>query len=188
MKTVVTLIGLPGAGKTVLGDMIHALIGGARINADVVRKTISQDLTFTELDREIQAYRMGQLAGLSLHEPMTLICGHNGVPIGHLNRYAVVDFICPTQNTRSVYEWALRSSMTTPVRRFTIWMNTITRDESKYKDTAALFEDPKAVDLVVSGYKDKKQLAYIASTVATDIKPDLRDSKEFLDKVYQLGV
>lgn len=187
MKKVITLIGLPGSGKTTLGDMIHTLIGGARINADQVRNTISSDLKFSDLDREVQAYRMGAMAALALYEPITLVTGNSGIDLWQLNQTVVVDFVCPTQRTRDVYEWATRSNLMNPVRRMTIWMNTITREQSRFPDTASLFQNPSGVDLTISGFKTKQQLAMAAGGIAMEIKPELKDDPAFPNRVQALG-
>lgn len=172
MKTVITIVGLPGSGKTTLGDMIHKLIGGARINADQVRATISCDLKFTEMDREIQAYRMGALAALALYEPIQ-VTGGGKVDIGYLNKTAIVDFVCPTQRTRAVYDWSIRATNPMLIRKYDIWMNTITPEQSRFPDTAKLFEPPEGMHLAVEGYKTKEQLESIAKKVAMDIRPDI---------------
>ena len=186
MKKIITLLGLPGSGKTTLGDMIHKLIGGARVNADVVRQTISSDLKFSELDREIQAYRMGAMAALALYEPMTLITGKDGVPVGHLNQTVVVDFVCPTQRTRDVYEWAARSTLVNPVRRLTIWMDTITPEESRFPDTAKLFQPPSGCDIIIKGFKTKDQLISAAGSIALEMRPDIAEAPDFLNKLKEL--
>lgn len=170
MKTVITIVGLPGAGKTTVGDHLHKLIGGARINADQVRDTISCDLKFMEGHREIQAYRMGALAALALYEPIQL---QTDIPMGSLNKTAIVDFICPTLRTRDVYEWALRSQMVSPVRRFTVWMDTIKPEQCRYADTAKLYQVPSGVDIQVKGYKTPDELATVAQAIAYEVRPDL---------------
>jgi adenylylsulfate kinase-like enzyme len=169
MKTVITLVGLPGSGKTTLGDMIHKLIGGSRVNADQVRETISCDLKFTQGNREIQAYRMGALAALSLFEPVQIM---SDTPMGTLNQTAIVDFVCPTQRTRDVYDWAIRSQLPFPVRRFTIWMDTITPSQCRFEDTAKLFQEPSGADIIVHGYKTKEELTRMAESIAYEIRPD----------------
>lgn len=171
MKTVVTLIGLPGSGKTTLGDLIHKIIGGSRINADAMRATISCDLKFTDMDREIQAYRMGALAALSLAEPIQ-VTGGGKIDIGYLNQSAVVDFVCPTQRTRDVYEWSIRSQLPFPIRRLTVWMDTITPEQSRYPDTAKLFQAPSGVDLVIQGYKTAEQMEKLAMAIAFELYPE----------------
>lgn len=171
MKTVITLIGLPGSGKTTLGDLIHKITSGSRINADTMRATISCDLKFTDMDREIQAWRMGALAALSLTEPIQ-VTGGGKVDIGYLNQMSVVDFVCPTQRTRDVYEWAIRSQLPFPIRRFTIWMDTITPEQSRFPDTAKLFEKPSGVDIVIDKYKTQEELQLIAQSIVFELCPE----------------
>ena len=173
MKTVITIIGLPGSGKTTLGDMIHKLIKGSRLNADQIRATVSCDLQFAEEDRELQAYRLGAIAALSLYEPPQIVSGKDGYSPGHLNQTSIVDFVCPTERTRSTYDWALRVGNPAPLRKYDIWMNTIRPADSRFPDTAKMFQPPKGCTLQVDGYKSAETLAQIALMVATEVRPDL---------------
>lgn len=164
MKSIITIIGLPGSGKTTLGDMIHKLIGGARINADVVRSSISTDLKFSDDDRAIQAWRMGRLAAIALAEPPTVISGENFMT---LNKSVIVDFVNPTERTRRTYDWAIRTELPFTYKHVKVWMDTITPEQSRFPDTAKLFENPKdSMDFVVGGFKSTEQLQAQAETIA----------------------
>jgi adenylylsulfate kinase-like enzyme len=168
MKTVITLFGLPGSGKTTLGDMIHKLIGGARINADVVRSSISTDLKFTDDDRAIQAWRMGRLAAIALAEPPTVVSGEN---MWNLNKTVIVDFVNPTERTRRTYDWAIRTELPFQFNHVKIWMNTITPEQSRFPDTAKLFEEPSrdGYTFNLRGYSTLEALENYAKTVVQHI-------------------
>lgn len=168
MKTVVTIFGLPGSGKSTLGDMIHNLTEGARINADVVRSTISRDLKFSDDDRAIQAWRMGRLAAVALAEPPTVVSGDN---LWNLNKVAVVDFVNPTERTRRTYDWAIQTEIPFAVKHVRVWMDTITAEQSRYPDTAKMFEDPppQYATFEVRGFKTLEALETIARTVVQHI-------------------
>lgn len=171
MKAIITIIGLPGSGKTTLGDMINERLKGARINADVVRSSISRDLKFSDDDRAIQAWRMGRLAAIALAVPATVVCGSEAV--WNLNKTVVVDFVNPTEHTRRTYEWAIQTELPFPVRKYTIWMDTITPEQSRYPDTAKLFEPPRKLDRHISGWQDPQGLNVIADAVARDVSYSL---------------
>ena len=168
MKAIITLFGLPGSGKTTLADMIHKLTGGARINADAMRSTISRDLKFSDDDRAIQAWRMGRLAAIALAEPPTIVSGEN---LWTLNSVAVVDFVNPTERTRRTYDWAIKSDLPFQVKHIRIWMNTITPEQSRFPDTAKLFEAPatKYATVEVKDYKTTEELEKIALAVISYI-------------------
>jgi adenylylsulfate kinase-like enzyme len=168
MKTIVTLFGLPGSGKTTLGNMIHKLLDGARINADDVRNSISRDLKFTDDDRSIQAWRMGRLAAIALAEPPTIVSGEN---MWNLNKTVVVDFVNPVDRTRRAYDWAISTELPFKYNHIRIWMNTIKPEESRYPDTAKLFQPPpeKYPTFTVTGFKTPEELEAFAQTVAQHI-------------------
>ena len=163
MKTVVMIHGLPGSGKTTLGDLILEVIGGARINADVVRSSLSRDLKFSNMDRELQAYRLGRMAALALDIPTTIVNNdlteHEGrYHLGHLNKTVIVDFVCPTQRTRDVFDWSTRTGCAFPVKKFDIWMNTIDASMCRFPDTAKIYEKPTSVMNEVTGWKSDEEL------------------------------
>jgi len=65
----VWLTGLPGAGKTTIAGALARRIAAASIpveilDGDEVRRWLSQELTFTEHDRDINARRIGYVANL----------------------------------------------------------------------------------------------------------------------------
>ena len=112
----IVIIGLPGSGKTELAKELSSRLHAIHWNADTVRQTINSDLGFTNEDRIEQARRMKWLA---LNTKMQ---GFN----------TIVDFICPTKETRESLELVNFDII--------IWMNrTPTRE---FKDTSAIWEDP----------------------------------------------
>ena len=106
----ILICGLPGSGKTTLAKSLAELIGGVHINADVIR-TSYNDWDFSLSGRIRQSLRMKHLA--------------DGVVMS--GRIAVVDFICPTEETRKEFD-----------ADYTIWMDTI--QTGRFDDTNAMFE------------------------------------------------
>ena len=109
-------MGLPGSGKTTLASKLTRLINAKWINADKVRKE-ANDWDFSPEGRIRQSERMLKLA-LDLKK----------------NNNVVVDFVCPTNKTREIFN-----------PDFIIWMDTIKK--SRFDDTNKLFENPKNYDV-----------------------------------------
>ena len=109
----ILICGLPGSGNTTLAEPFAELINGIWINADKVR-TRYDDQDFTVDGRVKQAYRMRHLA--------------DGVQLA--GKIAVADFVCPTNETRDIFN-----------ADYTIWMDTI--KEGRFNDTNLIFENPK---------------------------------------------
>ena len=112
---IIQIIGLPGSGKTTLANTLASRIGAIQLNADKVREDLSSDLGFTPEDRVEQARRLGAVARLLKEQGQTV----------------VVDFVCPTADTREAFGKA----------DLLIWMNTI--QESRFEDTNLVWENPK---------------------------------------------
>lgn len=112
-------MGLPGAGKTYLANILHKIIGAVWINADEVRKRFN-DWDFSEEGRKRQALRMKKLADDALEK----------------KKHVVVDFICPTPKTRAEFN-----------ADFVIWMDTIKL--GRFEDTNQMFIEPKKYDFRV---------------------------------------
>ena len=109
----VLIMGLPGAGKTTLANMLVPRLNGVHFNADAVRANVNKDLGFAHEDRIEQARRMGWL------------CDR----VVEAGTYAIADFICPTAKTRAAFGDA-----------FVVWIDRI--KQSRFPDTDALFEPP----------------------------------------------
>ena len=122
----ILIMGLPGAGKTTLAKELHSKIDSVWINADNVRKK-ANDWDFTIEGRKRQAKRMKDLANQALKE----------------KKHVIVDFICPTPQTRSDFN-----------ADFIIWMDTI--KEGRFEDTNQMFVNPKNFDFHVTTQDAKK--------------------------------
>jgi hypothetical protein len=117
---IIQIIGLPGAGKTALATALADRINAIHFNADEVRADLNSDLGFTPEARVEQARRMGALARLTSKQ-------------GYIT---VVDFICPTEETRAAFGKP----------DILIWVNRI--KEGRFADTNAMWQDPVA-DLTI---------------------------------------
>ena len=117
---IIQVIGLPGTGKTVLAKELADRVNAVHFNADEVRADLSSDLGFSEEDRIEQARRLGALARLTSKQGFI----------------TVVDFICPTAQTRDAFGKPdiLVVMKRTPVRDF--------------PNTTAIWEEPKDADFV----------------------------------------
>lgn len=111
---IIQIIGLPGSGKTELAKALKERINAIHLNADEVRSTVNSDLGFSPKDRFEQARRMGEIARLISKQGFTVI----------------VDFICPTEGTRTAFGFA----------DLVVWVDRI--KESKYEDTNKMWQDP----------------------------------------------
>jgi adenylylsulfate kinase len=113
------IIGLPGSGKTALATLLVAKTNSIHLNADQIRAELSSDLGFTIEDRIEQARRIGAIARL----------------LSNQGKDVVVDFICPTEQTRQAFGFADK----------VVWMDRI--EEGRYQDTNSIWEDPIKYDL-----------------------------------------
>jgi len=119
----ILVMGLPGSGKTTLANELVRRFNAVHFNADEVRQNISTDLGFAPEDRIIQAKRMKWMSD-------------RVVDAGH---YVVVDFICPTEETRKAFD--IDSA-------FVVWVDRI--KAGRFEDTNQLFERPTKYDVRVS--------------------------------------
>ena len=121
----ILVMGLPGSGKTYLSERLQPLLESAWYNADKVR-TMAGDWDFSEEGRLRQSLRMKSVADFeSAH-----------------NRIVICDFVCPTKETRNIFEADI-----------TIWLDTI--EKGRFEDTNAMFEKPSyKVDYHVSKWFD----------------------------------
>jgi adenylylsulfate kinase len=116
---IIQIIGLPGSGKTTLATALKDRINAVHLNADYVRSTINSDLGFKIEDRIEHARRMGEMARMLSGQGLNV----------------VVDFICPTPETRE--------SFGKP--NILVWMNTI--EEGRFEDTNKIFVNPQYFDI-----------------------------------------
>lgn len=113
-------MGLPGSGKTTLASKLVPLLNAKWLNNDEVRKA-ANDWDFSEEARTRQAKRMADLAEKHKHE----------------DHYVVADFICPTPETRKLFN-----------ADYVVWVNTI--EKGKFDDTNQMFVKPEKYDFEVT--------------------------------------
>jgi adenylylsulfate kinase-like enzyme len=83
----ILIMGLPGAGKTTLANLLAPLLNAVVFNADAIRANLSRDLGFSHEDRVEHARRMGWLCDRVVEAGGT----------------AIADFVCPTRETRAAF-------------------------------------------------------------------------------------
>ena len=180
LKTIVVVHGLSGSGKTTFAQLLLSIIGGAYINADQVRASISRDLKFTPADRRAQAYRMGKLAALALEDLHTNGCMFiEPGTTAHFNKTVIVDFVSPTRQTRNIFDVAAISAHNySNTRLLDVWMNTIGREDCRYPDTAAIYEHPHHTTQEVRGYQTVDQMRTIAQKFSAQysLPPVIQDA------------
>lgn len=118
------IMGLPGAGKTTLANVIAPRLNAVLFNADEVRSNINKELGFSEPDRIEQARRMGWLCD----------------QVVKTGGFAIADFICPTPATRAAF---LQGG-----EAFVVWLNRINR--GRFEDTNQMFIPPESPDVEVT--------------------------------------
>ena len=121
-------MGLPGSGKTYLAQRLQPLLNAAWFNADKVRE-MANDWDFSSEGRTRQSLRMKSLADYESDNDRIVIC----------------DFICPTSETRKMFNPDI-----------VIWLDTI--KEGRFEDTNKLFEEPKEVDFRITEWNDKNHI------------------------------
>jgi adenylylsulfate kinase len=127
---IIQIIGLPGSGKTTLALALKDKINAIHLNADKVRETLNSDLKFNLEDRIENARRLGHVARL----------------ISDQNQNVIVDFVCPTSETRKAFGKA----------DILIWMNTI--ESSRFHETDVIWEPVENADYVVSEFEPIENL------------------------------
>lgn len=118
MQRKILIMGLPGAGKTTLANVLAPLLNAVVFNADAVRGSLWRDLGFSHEDRIEHARRMGWMCDRVVEAGGTV----------------VADFICPTPDTRAAFGDA-----------FTIWVDRI--GAGRFEDTNRMFVHPQHYDL-----------------------------------------
>ena len=115
-------MGLPGSGKTTLASKLVPLIKAKWVNNDEVRKSVN-DWDFSEEGRIRQAKRIADIAEKFEKE-------------GNYD-YLVADYICPTPQTRKLFN-----------ADYVVWVNTIKK--GRFDDTNKMFVKPEKVDFEVT--------------------------------------
>ena len=134
----ILIMGLPGSGKTYLAQRLHPLLSAAWFNADKVRE-MANDWDFSPEGRTRQSLRMKSLADYESDNDRIVIC----------------DFICPTSETRKMFNPDV-----------VIWLDTI--KEGRFEDTNKLFEAPEKVDFRITEWNDKNHI-----NIAAEINKDV---------------
>jgi len=117
---IISVMGLPGAGKTTLANELATLIKSERLNADEIRKA-ANDWDFSEEGRTRQAKRMSE-AALKIKSE-----GNN----------VIADFICPTAEARKLFP-----------ADYIVWVDTI--KEGRFEDTNQMFVKPEKYNFHVT--------------------------------------
>ncbi len=133
---IILIMGLPGAGKTTLANELAKLIKCKRLNADEIRKA-ANDWDFSEEGRTRQSKRMAETAHKMKKE----------------GDYVIADFICPTPETRRLFQ-----------ADYIIWVDTI--KAGRFEDTNQMFIKPEKINFHVTT-QDAKMWA---SKIAKDLK------------------
>ena len=134
----ILIMGLPGSGKTYLAQRLQPLLNAAWFNADKVRE-MANDWDFSFEGRTRQSLRMKSLADYESDNGRIVIC----------------DFICPTLQTRKMFNPDI-----------VIWLDTI--KEGRFEDTNKLFEEPEKVDFRITEWNDKNHI-----NIAAEINKDV---------------
>ena len=115
-------MGLPGSGKTTLASKLVPLLKAKWVNNDEVRKA-ANDWDFSEEGRVRQAKRVADIAEQFKKE-------------GNYD-YLVADYICPTPQTRKLFN-----------ADYVVWVNTIKK--GRFDDTNKMFIKPEKFDFEVT--------------------------------------
>ena len=120
----ILIMGLPGSGKTYLAERLQPLLESAWYNADKVRE-MANDWDFSTEGRLRQSLRMKSFADFEKSH----------------SRFVICDFICPTKETRDIFQPDI-----------VIFMDTI--KEGRFEDTNKIFEDPDSVDFHIKEWNE----------------------------------
>lgn len=135
----ILVMGLPGSGKTYLAEVLAKKLEAAYFNADAVRAQFN-DWEFSPEARNRQADRMAELCTMATY--------------GYGKKYAVADFVCPTELTRNIFD-----------ADYIIFMDTI--ESGRFEDTNKMFERPTDVDFIITEWGDVNSQT---DEIITDIK------------------
>lgn len=128
--TRILIMGLPGSGKTYLAKELTKRLKAKWLNADKIRKEYS-DWDFSKKGILRQSRRMHDLSK------------------NIKNKFVVVDFICPYEKGRNIFN-----------ADYIVWMNTIKK--GRYKNMNKIFEKPKSVDFEITNKNAKLNALIIA--------------------------
>ena len=131
----ILIMGLPGSGKTYLAERLQPLLEAAWYNADKVRG-MAGDWDFSDDGRTRQSLRMKNLADFETSH----------------NRFVICDFVCPTEETRNIFDPDIL-----------IWLDTI--KEGRFEDTNKIFEEPSSCDFKIEEWNETNHI-----TIAGELK------------------
>jgi adenylylsulfate kinase len=131
----ILIMGLPGAGKTMLAQALQKRLNCPWFNADKVREQFA-DWDFSHDGRIRQSRRMRELADN---------CPKN-------SEYVIADFVAPLVEMRNNFK-----------ADWTVWVDTIR--EGRYADTNALFDEPEVYDFRVTEQNAEKWADFIADHI-----------------------
>jgi adenylylsulfate kinase len=131
----ILIMGLPGSGKTYLAERLQPLLEAAWYNADKVRG-MAGDWDFSDDGRTRQSLRMKNLADFETFH----------------NRFVICDFVCPTEETRNIFDPDIL-----------IWLDTI--KEGRFEDTNKIFEEPSSCDFKIEEWNETNHI-----TIAEELK------------------
>ena len=131
----ILIMGLPGSGKTYLAERLQPLLEAAWYNADKVRG-MAGDWDFSDDGRTRQSLRMKNLADFETSH----------------NRFVICDFVCPTEETRNIFDPDIL-----------IWLDTI--KEGRFEDTNKIFEEPSSCDFKIEEWNETNHI-----TIAEELK------------------
>ena len=134
-------MGLPGSGKTTLASKLVPLLKAKWINNDEVRKA-ANDWDFSEEGRIRQAKRVAEIAEKFKKE-------------GNYE-YLVADYICPTPQTRELFN-----------ADYLVWVDTI--KEGRFDDTNKMFVKPEKYDFHVTTQDAKSWAPKILKEIKNDV-------------------
>ena len=131
----ILIMGLPGSGKTYLAERLQPLLEAAWYNADKVRG-MAGDWDFSDDGGTRQSLRMKNLADFETSH----------------NRFVICDFVCPTEETRNIFDPDIL-----------IWLDTI--KEGRFEDTNKIFEEPSNCDFKIEEWNETNHI-----TIAEELK------------------
>jgi|TARA_B110000263_G_scaffold14631_1_gene11962 adenylylsulfate kinase len=131
----ILIMGLPGSGKTYLAERLQPLLEAAWYNADKVRG-MAGDWDFSDDGRTRQSLRMKNLADFETFH----------------NRFVICDFVCPTEETRNIFDADIL-----------IWLDTIKK--GRFEDTNKIFEEPSNCNFRIKEWNDTNHI-----TIAEELK------------------